>query len=60
MTAPFTWRQRLRYRFDNSLARGIWGILALLGILAVLLFAVIAVFLMLTGIGPGGERTSFP
>jgi len=57
---PFTFRQRLRYRFDNSLARGIWGILALLGILAVLLFAVIAFFLVLTGVGPGGERTTFP
>lgn len=60
VNAPFTWRQRLRYRFDNSLSRGIWGILALLGILAVLLFAVIAVFLVVTGVGPGGERTTFP
>ncbi len=60
MSPPFTLRQRLRYRFDNSLARGIWGILALLGILAVLLFAVIAFFLVLTGVGPGGERTTFP
>lgn len=60
MKAPFTFRQRLRYRFDNSLARGIWGILALLGVLAILLFAVIAVFLVITGVGPGGERTSFP
>ena len=60
MKAPFTYRQRLRYRFDNSLARGIWGILALLGVLAILLFAVIAFFLVITGVGPGGERTSFP
>lgn len=60
MKAPFTYRQRLRYRFDNSLARGIWGILALLGVLAILLFAVIAIFLVITGVGPGGERTSFP
>lgn len=60
MKAPFTLRQRLRYRFDNSLARGIWGILALLGMLAILLFAVIAIFLVITGVGPGGERTSFP
>lgn len=60
MTKAFTWRQRLRYRFDNSLSRGIWGVLAWLGILALAFFLVIAVFILITGIGPGGEPTTFP
>lgn len=60
MTRAFTWRQRLRYRFDNSLSRGIWGVLAWLGVLALAFFFVIAVFILITGIGPGGEPTTFP
>lgn len=60
MSKAFTWRQRLRYRFDNSLSRGIWGVLAWLGILALAFFLVIAVFILITGIGPGGEPTTFP
>lgn len=60
VTRTFTLRQRLRYRFDNTLARGIWGVLAWLGILLVLFMLAIAVFLRLTGIGPGGESTTLP
>ncbi|MFM9135098.1 MAG: CASTOR/POLLUX-related putative ion channel [bacterium] len=60
VSRSFTFRQRLRYRFDNSLARGIWGVLALLGLLAVALFLVVALFIQLSGIGPGGEPTTFP
>ncbi|MBM3690185.1 MAG: potassium transporter TrkA, partial [Actinobacteria bacterium] len=60
MTKAFTWRQRLRYRFDNSLSRGIWGVLAWLGILALAFFLVIALVILITGIGPGGEPTTFP
>ena len=60
MTRQFTLRQRLRYRFDNTLARGIWGVLAWLGILLVLFMLAIAVLLRLTGIGPGGESTTLP
>jgi len=60
VTKAFTWRQRLRYRFDNSLSRGIWGVLAWLGVLALAFFLVIAIFILITGIGPGGEPTTFP
>lgn len=60
VTRAFTWRQRLRYRFDNSLSRGIWGVLAWLAILALAFFLVIALVILITGIGPGGEPTTFP
>ena len=50
----------MRYRFDNSLSRGIWGVLAWLGLLAVAFFLLIAVVVVVTGIGPGGEPTTFP
>ena len=57
---PFTLRQRMRYRFDNSLSRGIWGVLVWLGVLALAFFFIIALFILITGIGPGGEPTTFP
>jgi hypothetical protein len=60
MPQTFTLRQRLRYRFDNTLARGIWGVLAWLGVLALAFMLVITVLLLITGIGPGGESTTFP
>ena len=60
VSRSFSLRQRLRYRFDNSLSRGIWGVLALLGLLAIALFLVVALFIQLSGIGPGGEPTTFP
>lgn len=58
--ARFSFRQRLRYRFDNSLSRGIWGVLAWLAVLALAFFLAIAIFILLTGIGPGGQPTTFP
>jgi type II secretory pathway pseudopilin PulG len=60
MPQTFTLRQRLRYRFDNTLARGIWGVLAWLGVLALAFMLVISVFLLISGVGPGGESTTFP
>jgi len=60
MPRTFTLRQRLRYRFDNTLAKGIWGVLAWLGVLAVVFMLVVALFLQLTGLGPGDEETTFP
>lgn len=60
MPRTFTLRQRLRYRFDNTLAKGIWGVLAWLGVLAIAFMLVVALFLRLTGVGPGGEATTFP
>ncbi len=59
MSRTFTFRQRLRYRFDNTLAKGIWGVLIWLGVLAIAFMLTIALFLRLTGVGPGGEATSF-
>lgn len=60
MPRTFTLRQRLRYRFDNTLAKGIWGVLAWLGLVALAFMLVIAAFLIITGIGPAGESTTFP
>ena len=59
MPRTFTLRQKLRYRFDNTLSKGIWGVLGWLGALAIAFIVVVAIFLRLTGVGPGGEGTSF-
>ena len=59
MTPSFSLRQRLRYRFDNALSRGIWAVLAWLGVVAVGFVLLIAVLITLTGIGPADESTSF-
>lgn len=50
--------QRLRYRFDGILSRGLWAVLLWLGVVAVLFLLVIAVVVRLSGIGPGDESTS--
>ena len=60
MGKSFTLRQRIRYRFDNSLSRGIWGVLAWLAVIALAFFLLIALVILITGIGPGGEPTTFP
>lgn len=54
-----TLRQRLRYRFDGILARGMWAVLLWLGIVAVLFFLAIALLIRLSGVGPGDSSTSF-
>lgn len=59
MPRSFTLRQKLRYRFDNSLSKGIWGVLGWLGAIAIAFIVVVAIFLRLTGLGPGGEPASF-
>lgn len=59
MPRTYTLRQRLRYRFDNALSRGLWAVLAWLGVIALGFFLLIAVIIALTGIGPGDESTSF-
>lgn len=58
--ADFTLKQRLRYRFDNTLSRGMWAVLLWLAAIAALFFLVVAFIITLTGIGPGDERTTFP
>src|SRR6187401_489349 len=59
MTSKFTVRQRLRYRFDNTLSRGLWAVLIWLGIIAAGFFLLIAFIIRLSGVGPGDESTSF-
>lgn len=60
MATKFTTRQRLRYRIDASLARGIWGVLAWLGLLALAFVIVIGLLLTITGwYADEGERPSF-
>lgn len=59
MTQRFTVAQRLRYRFDNTLSKGIWAVLAWLGVISLIFFLVIAGVLSLTGIGPQDQGTSF-
>ena len=59
MAGDFTLGQRLRYRFDNALSRGVWVVLLWLGFFTVLFFVIIAVVIAITGIGPGDEGTTF-
>lgn len=59
MTDGFSWQQRLRYWFDNTLARSMWAVLAWLGLVAFAFFLLIAGILSLTGLGPNDEGTSF-
>ena len=59
MSGKFTLRQRLRYRFDNTLSRGLWAVLIWLGVIASLFVLAIALIIRLSGVGPGDEGTSF-
>jgi len=59
MNQRFTLSQQLRYRFDNTLSRGLWAVLAWLGVIALLFFLLIAGLLSLTGLGPQDQGTSF-
>lgn len=52
MARTFTWKQRIRYRFDNSLSRGILGVLAWLGLLALIVLVIIAVLARIINVGP--------
>lgn len=58
MPRSFTFRQRLRYRFDNSLSRGILGVLAWLGLVAVILIVVVAIVARLIHVGPADADVS--
>ncbi|MDP1876859.1 MAG: hypothetical protein Q8M17_04785 [Actinomycetota bacterium] len=52
MSGNFTLRQRLRYRFDNTLSRGLWAVLLWLALIAGLFFLVIGLVIRLSGVGP--------
>ncbi len=54
----FTLKQRLRYRFDNTLSRGIWAVLLWLGLIASAFFVLISLILLVTGLGPNDESTT--
>ena len=59
MSGGFSLRQRIRYRFDNTLSRGLWAVLLWLGAVAALFFLLMAFIISLSGIGPNDEGTSF-
>ena len=48
-----TWKDRLRYGFDNYMARGTGTLIGGLGVLSILLISVIAIVVSTVGIGPG-------
>jgi hypothetical protein len=58
MTTKFTVKQRLRYRIDNTLARGVGMVLLWLGVLTALFVIVVAGIIQITGIGPSDSNTS--
>lgn len=58
MTQNFTLRERLRYRIDNALARGVWMVLLWLGVVTALFVIIVAGIIWLTGIGPDDSGTS--
>ncbi len=60
-----TWRERLRYRFDNFMARGTLALLAALGIASTVMVLTIAAVVAISGVAPnapaeeGGEPLGF-
>jgi hypothetical protein len=58
MSTKFTVKQRLRYRIDNTLARGVGMVLLWLGILTALFVIIVAGIIQITGIGPSDSSTS--
>jgi hypothetical protein len=56
----FTLSERLRYRFDNTLARGVFGLIAWLAVVCVVLITTAAAVIALVGIrGNDGSRLGF-
>ena len=58
MTTKFTIKERLRYRIDNTLARGVGMVLLWLGFLTALFVIIVAAVIQVTGIGPSDSSTS--
>lgn len=55
-----TWRDRLRYQFDKSMAAGSIALVGWLAVISLLVIILAGLFLVLTGIRPdGGEPVSF-
>jgi hypothetical protein len=55
----FSLKQRLRYRFDNGLARGIGALLIWLGAITAIVVFVVSAIAWLFKLGPANEPTSF-
>jgi len=55
----FTLHQRIRYRFDNALTRGISLILVWLGVIVLAVILVMAFIVWLWGIGPGDQSVPY-
>ncbi len=51
-----SWRHRLRYRFDNLLARGMWATLVWLGVVTLLAVLASSLLLDLFGVGLSGSN----
>lgn len=51
-----TWRQRLRYRFDNLLARGTWATLVWLGVVTLVAVLISSLLLAVFGVGLSGSN----
>lgn len=58
MTTKFTVKERLRYRIDNTLARGVGMVLLWLGVLTALFVTLVAGIIQITGIGPSDSSTT--
>jgi len=54
-----TLQQRLRYRVDNALARGLWVVLLWLAGLTAVFVSLVAFAIWISGVGPGDSGTSF-
>ena len=55
-----TWRDRLRYQFDKSMAAGPIALIGWLAVISLIVIVIAGVFLAFTGITPeGGEPVSF-
>jgi ion channel POLLUX/CASTOR len=56
----FTFREKLRYRFENTLSKGPIAIIGWLGVISALIVIIAATILMLTGINPTDRELSYP
>ncbi len=60
MKTSNTWRARLRYEFDKSMAGGAIALIGWLALISLIVISLAGAFLALTGIAPeGGEPVSF-
>lgn len=52
-----TWQEKVRYRFDNFMARGTIALIGGLGLLSIVLISLIAAFLAISGVRSAGSDT---